>query len=203
MPTRANYAYSSRLVDGPEVVTIRPTDAQARTCSAANLCKVFIGIYGYTSANFSLVMTTENGTTVLLPGFPFTAEVAPAGRTRFYSLAATDAVSPVVVTVSPLSGDPDLYIFKTPGNLRNSTAPCAYSNGVGVERVQITQGSSCFCGAPPCTYWIGVFASDGFIAAYTIEGDSRAVEIETLVDGVTVPGASCASMKRRAVARLS
>ena len=162
------------------------------------LCQLRLGVRGVSASNFTVALTTENGTTTLLSGAPFTGEVVPAMRMRYDTIAAQDGTSPVSITVNPISGDPDLFVSNNAAAFAVQNY-CASATGFFTDRITITATSPCFCGGPPCTYYVGVLAAGRVPASYSIEGDARPVAIQTLIDGNAVYSVSGASRGRREV----
>jgi hypothetical protein len=86
----------------------------------------------------------------------------------------------VYITVTPLSGDPDMYVSTTPNPIRGNSTWRASS--MGSDTVQITPTDVNACTAP-CRYYIGVtgFASQ---ATYTIRASSNVTMPTILTPGL-------------------
>ena len=209
MPTLATKDYYSNSVLGPEVVTIRSSDAAVKSrCqnytaadapkTGTKQCNLGIMIYGYLSAQFALVVTTEGAVTQLVSGVPFTGEAVPTGQMRYYSLAAMDEVSPVSIVVTPQAGDPDLFVAMSEGALRNGTY-CDARATVVVESIMFTPTSPCWCRNVGCTYFFGVYGYPVVgspTALYAIEGDARPMQLQDLTDGGSANGMTSEEWRR-------
>jgi len=121
-----------------------------------------IAVRALTSTAYSLSARTENGFSSLQAGIPL-RDKAQAGEYRFFQLPVYTE-RPFTVSVTPFSGDPDLYIALEPH-------PCSnfYNWSATVYRgdsIIISPKDPAFC---LCTYYIAVYsqwASDFTVLAH-------------------------------------
>jgi hypothetical protein len=85
----------------------------------------------------------------------------------------------VVIGVTPLSGDPDLFVSTLPHANRTNFMWRALS--MGNDTIQIFPDDPRACGVP-CRYFIGV-SGFGSLAMFTIAASSSSSRPVTLVDG--------------------
>jgi hypothetical protein len=87
-----------------------------------------------------------------------------------YSFVQTQANVPYSFIVTPMSGDPDLYIYQktAPSPLYPPPLACAQSVGTGVDVVEIVPDGLCSCATAPCTWFLGVVAYGGVSANFTV-----------------------------------
>lgn len=184
-PTASNAQYRSFSSNANDVLTISTSDALFTNCTAnsptsngGSSCQVFIGIFGFSTSQYSITASTMGGVVRLQEGVPVSGTVN-GSQYVYYTFVASN---PVVYkfALSPTSGDPDMYVSNTipQPRLGNTTW---FSNGIGNELITIDpandpRATAC---ALPCTYYIGV---SGFIrsAAYTLTASSS---FSLLLDG--------------------
>jgi hypothetical protein len=159
-------------VFGADNVIIRPNDTLAlqycgSTTSPAggNNCPIIIGVYGWLAANFTISATSAGGITHLIPGFPFLDTILDANTYNYYQLDTDSQSSKVTIAVTPLSGDPDIFVSNSyfVSNGTGSTRPkgeqgdsyCAFSNYARRDVVELMPGDPCWCPTAPCSYYIG------------------------------------------------
>ena len=187
-PSSANAIWASTNV-GLDVITIHPDDPRAAPCYAGNsFCNYYIGVTSYTlNASYSLVAYLEDSDPVtLVDGQPQTGQV-PQGITQQYVFFAAPGFSTLVVTVTPVIGDPDLYIgINATGavdvhNMQYSSSSFDGPEVITIRSTDYAVGLNCDAGQT-CPIKIGVTGYTN--ATFTIE-----VTMETytqLQDGVAL-----------------
>ena len=154
-PNVTSYQWRSTY-SGSDTVVVKPTDKYFKTGI------YYISIYAYTDSTFSISASSynpESNTTsnaILINGQSQTGVVL-SQQARIYNFAvagtAADRPRAFTVTVTPLYGDPDIY-------LRNDSIPITISNYQWKSRLlgrdSITINPSCY----NCTYQILIY---GFI----------------------------------------
>mmetsp|Transcript_52219 Transcript_52219/g.113765 ORF Transcript_52219/g.113765 Transcript_52219/m.113765 type:complete len:2005 (+) Transcript_52219:510-6524(+) len=120
-------------------------------------CLAYIGVYGALESTVSLLMTLDDdeAPVPLSDGVSQLAVLTHAGDYDFYTFSVGQSAEAFDVTVTPSSGDPDLYLTS------NASFPDRYnwewrSTGAAGEvvRVTLTDPDACV----PCTYRIAVYA---------------------------------------------
>jgi len=192
--TLDNAQYSSTTaMQGVDEVTIMPTDAAyIANCSSSTgssgigaSCEANIAVFGWGQSEY--VITASIDQSVLFDGVPAYGSVG-AQRYSYFRYTAYNSL-PVTISVTALSGDPDLYVSSlttTP----NVTSRQWYSNGLGTEVVYIdfTDPRLASCGLP-CTLYIGVH---GFFSSATFTVSATASTINTLLPGLPLSGMAAA-----------
>ena len=113
IPSRQHFNYSSQRFD-EDVISIPPNhkDNCASVLSAGHSGVFYVGITGYSmgTARFSITAALYGGTRMLSAGLPVRGHV-PAGLGAAYMYHLPDAsAQQVTFTLTPSSGDADLYI---------------------------------------------------------------------------------------------
>jgi hypothetical protein len=115
----STYQFSSTRWGGLQQVIVR--DTPATSCGklgAAQACRFYVGVFGnrFTVANqttyFSLVASTSQGVVTLQDGVPFT-DWTPRGQFEYFQISVPVAPAALLVSITPLTGDPDLYMSTT------------------------------------------------------------------------------------------
>jgi hypothetical protein len=159
-PGPAHFQYVSASPTGADEVVVRPTDdAYLRFCGGLDVCTVRIGVYGYGASIYVLTASALRHTR--LEDGQQLQDSVDKGSYVFYTYAATDS-SKVTFSVSPLGGDPDLYVGCDSN--ANTTAPTSAAGtwlwrsiGLGTEVVVVESEDKRRCTAP-CNYYLGVTA---------------------------------------------
>ena len=86
----------------------------------------------------------------------------------------------VTFSLTPLSGDPDLYVATHPNPTAHNFTWRASSMGSDVVQILDGDGNAC---TPPCRYYIAVFGYGGQ-ATYTMRASSSHSRPTTLVAGL-------------------
>lgn len=156
--TPFNAQYRSTRWSGDDVIEILRTDpfVQANCSVGTRPCTVTVLVSGFVDSQYSIVATSNGVTRQLQDGQPF-QDFIPANSFEYFRFSVGEVV-PVTITLTPFSGDPDLYVSVNnpkpgPGNFTWSSA------GFGNETIVINPGDPNLakCGSP-CTFYIGVFA---------------------------------------------
>lgn len=181
-PTHWDYASASDA--GDDTITIRSTDRQyQRSCHPDERCRVLIGVRGFRASDYTIVATTGATTTTLQTGSPLRGFVA-AHMYSYYVFTATQPNQMITIVLTPISGDPDMYVSSG----TNNTTPTALYGGsfwhatrLGSDVLEIFPDDPHFCDVP-CNYYIGV---RGFSdAAFTILARQGSAKPTLLLDGV-------------------
>jgi hypothetical protein len=171
--TRTNHAYLSMSSIGMDEITVRNTDPaiNGTLCDpsqGASVCSVNIGVFGFSvdDAFFVLVASTSNA--ILLSDGAAQAGQVNASDFQYFMFLVTNPNATTTITVTPLSGDPDIYVATGPNPDRYNATWRANSMGTDIVQITPTDVNAC---STPCRYYIGVtgFASP---ATFTIRATS-------------------------------
>lgn len=174
LPTTTDYHWRAISFGGSVSMVIHA--GEPHYCSGSQ-CFYNIGVYGLTATHYSIVATTSEGWVNLQDGIPFHDWVQP-GRFRHFMFTLLDAKpgSSLAVTLTALSGDPDLYISRqywSPNRTHNEWSSRAIGDdAILIEPVQ--RG----------TYYMAVegYVNSTFsIAAYLMDNSQNRTLL--LVDG--------------------
>ena len=150
-----------------------------------------IGVFGETASEYKLVLSTAD-TIVPLTAGESKRFSSRAGGYRYFSATVPQGQA-IDITVTPLTGDPDLFVSAS-AERPDSTSPecsstpswCSSVAGSRYEHVQVSaamaSGSVCPSGAAACTYHIGVHAMTA--ATYTVVAAWPLAVSIRLVDGL-------------------
>ena len=195
-PSAGNFDYQSSSTAGFESVRIGTGDAIFFTkCGAPNAtaaCVVYIAVVGVTSTRYQIVAYTDSSPRRLLDGEPQTGAVPYTPRTGtayvYFFFIAEDATAPWTLTVTPLTGDPDVVVGLAPQPNISTALWRSYSDGVEVLRfnfdgsdARLPRNTPGF----PLTFYVGVYGFGG-PASFSIAATS--MPYTTLPDGVPVTG---------------
>jgi len=191
IPSPTNFTWSFDPFDS--TINIRTDDPEFRPFGEYNILLQKYDLTD-TSANiFAIKYTTGMYMALLLEGFPESGNMTN-GMSEFYKYYIHDPHAGITVTVTPLVGDPDLYISVNSSN----RMPTRYNNdyysaGVGADSIKISSellmkrsdectsnlnhyystGCAIYisvnCAAPECSYTLQV-SQDNEIALKLIEG---------------------------------
>jgi hypothetical protein len=197
-PAAGNAHFSTRVVAGAASIAIVPADANlAAACGGPNStspCRLRISVVA-DPGSVMLVAARTNTGLQLTDGVALVAEAAQ-GAISFFRYTHTQALSPVVVAVTPLTGPVAIYLGNsrnaatvppTPGaglSTRSVVPPSAsVSSTVLTFSIMPTDADACYA---PCTFFIGVApqsASDG-VTSFSILVRTRAATFVPLMDGM-------------------
>jgi len=181
-PSPFNYDYKSNEESGVDVVIIRSTDRkiQASLCAdASSPCTIRISVFGFSSGLSWYQLSATAGKILRLADGVEVDDSVNSGSFTYFSFTVFDANTAITFTVSPSSGDPDIYIIN---NATDSTplptdAPGSWTwsgQGSGVEIVYIEPSDPAVISCPlPCTYVIGVQAYGRQNASFVIVARTR------------------------------
>jgi hypothetical protein len=206
MATKDHFDYTSTNVPtSPDSVTIPEGACVSPDGDEGATCQVSIGVFGYTAAAFSLLVSTADVTTTLRDARPF-KESAGAGATqcvtppptppplptrlspphppRYFQYTQPSAGS-VQFIVTPIQGNPSLYASSTVARPNATTCPLCISHddslGLSIPHISLPSAP-----AGNVSY-IGVSGSAAEAASFTIRANVRAdsaTGINTLLNGV-------------------
>eukprot|EP00467_Chlorarachnion_reptans_P026381 CAMPEP_0114512822 /NCGR_PEP_ID=MMETSP0109-20121206/15203_1 /TAXON_ID=29199 /ORGANISM="Chlorarachnion reptans, Strain CCCM449" /LENGTH=2525 /DNA_ID=CAMNT_0001692577 /DNA_START=282 /DNA_END=7859 /DNA_ORIENTATION=- len=118
---------------------------------ATVVCKYHIGVFGKTTANFTILVSSNHSVTTLQLGVPFEDHIGA----RLYEYFYVDVASPnrsLTVTLTPLQGDPDLFVSRI-HQYPNQTQPVSQT-----MRSRSIAGDSIYVeNAPMGRYYISVY----------------------------------------------
>jgi hypothetical protein len=108
---------------------------------------------------------------VLTVGFPFFDTVGSM-QYNYYTANAVATAGTITFTVTPFSGDPDIFVANSQiGSSRptisDASSYCTYSNTMNQDVVEIYPNTTCWC-APPCTYYVGIYGYGAASASYSL-----------------------------------
>lgn len=157
-----------------EWTAVSPGDDALSFTLASDRRALKIGVFGETASEYKLVLSTTDTIIPLTAGESkrFSSRV---GGYRYFS-ATVPRGQTIDITVTPLTGDPDLFVSAS-AERPDSTSPecsaipswCSSVPGRRYEHVQISAGDgdlACPPGGATCTYHIGVHAKTA--ATYTV-----------------------------------
>ena len=116
VPNRDNAQYRSNSVAGEEVILIKKTDnAYKNSCAGKDRCHVYIAVYGYDNSQYTITAAKSDGITTLRENVP-ARENVDAGHYEYFKFTSTEHLN-VLFSLTPLSGDPDLFVSTTVSHL--------------------------------------------------------------------------------------
>ena len=182
---------ASMRISGPDAVYAAWLNMPE--CVAAAMppqsCGVYISVYGYTNASYTIVATASDGGPVaieLLDGLPQAGTVAQGGSAFFFADVDLDPSEAYSFYVRSLSGDPDLYVA-TDGSVPTTTRYAYRSaSGTGDDyvNVQPSDGAPLYNASTRAYAMVYGFTSAAFEVTF-----ASGYAVETLGDGQTVRGA--------------
>uniref|UniRef100_A0A7S4DNT6 Uncharacterized protein n=1 Tax=Lotharella globosa TaxID=91324 RepID=A0A7S4DNT6_9EUKA len=146
-------------------------------------CIYYVGVWGYTGGNFSIIASTNHAVTSLQNGIPVKDHVG-GGLYAYFTVSVLQPASTLSILLTPLTGDPDLYV-STRYQYPNKTQATTYtrrSRGPAGDSIQ-------YDNADIGTYYIGVY---GFrYSEFTIKAllalpnttNSSSADCSILLDG--------------------
>ncbi|CAE7721019.1 unnamed protein product [Symbiodinium sp. KB8] len=123
--------------------TLQPCFEQADALGLQG-CTIYTSVYGFRAAQYSIVAQVgAEGEVLLVDGTPQQGNVAEGEYAYFKALVdfPADALQGYSVTVTPRSGDPDLYVITTRDELPSSQNFDRRSIGFGRETVSFSPGT--------------------------------------------------------------
>jgi len=184
-PTMLRHVWASTWM-GADALRIASTDA--RWCAGG--CTFTVGVIASTASNYSIVAST--GFAALPPaialqeGTPQQAQIVESGGYAYFRFSVDERESSVVVVVTPLSGDPDLYASFNLTRPEARSADTFSSLTIGGDTLRISHYDRRFCpggDAAPCELYIGVHAFSGN-SSFTILATQANETAIALLDGV-------------------
>lgn len=154
-PDKTHHHYSSVTSSGQDQVIIDPADNSGHYC---NKCRLKISVYGFTRSSFRITYAAGMAMTELSDGIPQTGFVTQFNYT-YYTFSADKADADLVFTLTPTSGDSDLFVIKQnpdDPSERPSREHFTWSaTGLSVDQITIDHTDPNFCSG--CNYLLGVF----------------------------------------------
>ena len=106
LPTVNDFDYfSGGWGEAQDVITINTDDRAYRHCSSAD-CTIIVGVFGYTSSDYTVVLSSSRTAVTLRLGVPQLGSVLARG-TEYYSVPAQ--TQNLTITVSQFSGHMVVY----------------------------------------------------------------------------------------------
>ena len=178
----ANSAGSTDEVTFPWQTSCNPN------LQASRVCRYYIAVYGAANGtlnSYSIVAHTGNVNILLANGVSFEHSLR-VGQAEYYTFANLHFNGTVVIMITPIQGDPGLFV--STGNITrpNATHYQYQSNNAGGDLIVIRRAGF-------GVYHIGVRSVDGQPARYTILAtsyDPQSLNLNpvALSDGRSVPG---------------
>lgn len=141
-PSTSRYTWSSSQSGGDIVEIFNPVPG-----------RYWIAIYGYTTADFSIVAKTDSSTLALLNGVPF-RDSLQQGAWEYFVLPVDDSSlqKDLTIAVTALNGDPDIYvsrIHQRPNRTASEWRSTSYqSDAITIPAKNLVRGN----------YYVGVTA---------------------------------------------
>lgn len=187
VPGPHNRQYYSLASSGEDSITVSASD-QAwidAGCTERAICQIRIAVYGYTNSRYSIVANTQNEQIVLQDGVAFRGRVG-ANQYAYFVYNNRAFSNAVAITLTPLSGDPDMYVDTHPLPTSQSGHHQWSANRLGLDVVDIMPDDPHAC-TPPCNYYIGILGW-AHNATFTIMASNHSGLPTPLVDGVPQMG---------------
>jgi hypothetical protein len=181
-PSPFNYAYKSNEESGVDVVILRSTDAkiQASLCAdASKPCILRISVFGFSPGLSWYQISATAGKLLRLADGVEVDDSVNAGAFTYFSFTVYDTSTAITISVSPSSGDPDVYVINnatdsTPLPTDKAGSWIWSGQGSGIEIVYIEPTDPAVISCPlPCTYIIGVQAWGRQNASFIIVAKTR------------------------------
>eukprot|EP01138_Halocafeteria_seosinensis_P006841 gb/GECG01006995.1/.p1 GENE.gb/GECG01006995.1/~~gb/GECG01006995.1/.p1 ORF type:complete len:1988 (+),score=202.50 gb/GECG01006995.1/:1-5964(+) len=176
---RDGYDYRSNSANGPEGIVVRYDDnVYPHACGNGKHCDAWLRVYGFSATKYSIVATLSSSAMRLEDGVAVSASVSKE-KYQHYEFVVDDPTATLRVTVTPLSGDPDLFINaaikdSTTFPLKNESMWA--SAGIGLDAVTILQPNDitekCFKGGSSCLYLISVYGYSASSSSFTIQAST-------------------------------
>ena len=152
----------------------------------------YIGVYGYTHAVYTLIVTTTNSSYVkLLPNIPQSGSVT-LNNMSYFVLEYPKVNTNITITLSVSSGNPDLYAkvcrrlkrecFFTKQEIENPSNIYSSLHDSASESIEIAHNASLCKDDKNCTYIIGIYGRSDY-STYTISVSTNNSDEIILVDG--------------------
>lgn len=180
VPGGFNYSTSSRFSQA--LLTVDTYAACASQLVTSNFCELHVGVYGTTASSYSLLVGAGKNIQ-LANGKSYQASLA-RGQVAYFVARVPSPGMDLLVAVTPINGDPDLYVSSVNPYPNGTYGSYNWSSSVtGADGISVHN-------AAPGLYYIGVVAystSRFSIAAYTVYENATNVPIQ-LADGVPQSG---------------
>ena len=138
MPTAIHFSWASQLQDGADdIIYISANSTIPTPCiPLQTTCVYHLAVYGYTASSFTITGSTSGVQLGLQLDYSKDGAVQQ-GMWAYYSVLVDDPTQPLVVIVSPTSGNPDLYLeFNAQPTLMSIT-----SKTFGVDVITVPEPS--------------------------------------------------------------
>ena len=184
-PLLTNYTWHSSNWYSGENFVITPSDSNY--CANQNgVCMYYIGVYGQSASNFSIVVTTSASVIKVQESIPIRDWIATGKYEYFVFLfnrvAAKDSYISFIVTA--LSGDPDIFVSSTVLLPNATTHNTTFSTLIGSDVVIVKNPL-------PVSYHIGIRSFKNCTFTLLVQYHDPAIDtdvITTLINGVPQTG---------------
>lgn len=178
IPTTSNFQWASRSW-GADLITITASDP-----NFCNNCVYNIAIFGFVASTFDLTATSSVATTTLQDGVPVQGTAAASMYTYFMLTWPRNetANSTLSIAVTPLEGDPDVYIACSPHPSRDSYLWKGERWLSDIVVIASSDANLC----PNDLYYIAVYAANNEVTSFTITASFD--EPTELAEGTPVSG---------------
>jgi hypothetical protein len=186
-PLLSNSMYRSTQISGDDLVVIRHEDpAVAANCltHSTSGCEVLIDVEAYKESQYSITCSLAGDSVELISGKPVTSLVSR--KAKDYYVLPVDALNTLRITVTPISGDPDVYISTTHKH-PNDTSATWKSDRNNVEDIIIPRNDVARYCAIPCKFYITVYGYS--LSSYSILATLGDDGTTQLLNGVPQAGA--------------
>jgi hypothetical protein len=189
-PSNTFYQFSSTRMSGDEIINIAPSSSFYNATTTMT-----IAVYGFGSGNntYTITYATSSAVVQLADGAAQSGTVAGLGTYyQYYYVSVPSAGTDVTVSLTALSGDPDIYVdtWKYP-TYRPSTTSYKWSGTYfGSDSVYIgglTDPNAC---TSACNYIVAVTCAMGISCRYTLTATISPFTLISLVDGQPISSAT-------------
>ena len=166
-------------------------DFMQSLCTDEEYCYIVVGVFGIyndptTPSSYRLVSSLIDSTIILGDGVPFHGR-SSKDQYQYYHFMNVHPLTDLVVSVTPVNGDPDVYISEAPNTHPSRTNFTWVSASLGAD-VMTIQSESLSCrpvesSSAPCDVYIGVYGWQNTTYIITVSSDSGFASPATLIDG--------------------
>eukprot|EP00499_Haloplacidia_sp_CaronLabIsolate_P003203 CAMPEP_0196770370 /NCGR_PEP_ID=MMETSP1104-20130614/1097_1 /TAXON_ID=33652 /ORGANISM="Cafeteria sp., Strain Caron Lab Isolate" /LENGTH=2418 /DNA_ID=CAMNT_0042140481 /DNA_START=96 /DNA_END=7352 /DNA_ORIENTATION=+ len=163
----ADFRSDSHAALSRESITIQSTDARACHGSGAD-CRYVVGVYGFEDASFVLTASSSQDIVTLQDNTPYSDSVTQGGYNHYHFSLVT-AHEDITVLITPVTGDPDVFISRCQPEYVGQTMNCTtrptarshdwahYAYGRDVITIPYSESGCHVEGGAPCEFYIGIY----------------------------------------------
>lgn len=199
-PDRDNYDFLSSAFGG-EVMTLNWEQGLSDVCpkqaeytSDPQLCMLYIGVYGYKQASYTIkVITRKDIPELMVEGFPVTGQINETQFDYYYIYLGVN--SPVTIAMESLSGDPDLFVSLLDANTSEVVEDWPRPNKVVFDFASQSMANDIIrissaelasrCPSKACVVLTGVYCFSAY-CRYSINANQESIAV--LLDSQPVNG---------------